>query len=177
MKRERKSIDGMLRLVLTLLVVLLSTPFAYAQAGHGDHATDDTHHGEEKAHHSRTHVAVFAGNTQLEGHSAFTFGADFEYRLPFLNDRIGVGALAEAVLGDHTATIVGGVFYVHPVGNFKVLFAPSAEFTEGHREFLFRSGVGYDFYVGQVSVTPAASLDFIGGHVAQVYGVALGISL
>ena len=43
MKREKKSIDGMLRLVLTLLVVLLSTPFAYAQAGHGDHATDDTH--------------------------------------------------------------------------------------------------------------------------------------
>ena len=148
MRRKEKSIDGMLRFVLTLLVVLLSAPFAYAQGVHGDHATDDAHHGDEKAHHSRSHVAVFAGNTQLEGHSAFTFGADFEYRLPFLNDRIGVGALAEAAFGDHTATVVGGVLFVHPVGNFKVLFAPSAEFSEGHRAFLFRSGLGYDLHVG-----------------------------
>ena len=174
-RRKGKSIARTLRLVLTLLVVLLSTHVTYAQGV--DHSSDDAHHGEDKAHHSRSHLALFAGNTQLEGHSAFTFGADFEYRLPFLNDRIGVGALAEAVMGDHTATIVGGVFYVHPVGNFKVLFAPSAEFTEGHKEFLFRSGVGYDWHVGQVSVTPSASLDFVGGHVAQVYGVALGISL
>ena len=134
------------------------------------------HVNEHKVHHPRSHLALFVGNTQLEGHSRFTLGADFEYRLPVLHDRIGVGALAEAVFGEHRATILGGAIFVHPVGNVKVLLAPSVEFSEGHKEFLFRSGLGYDLHLGQVSVTPSASLDYVSGHVVQVYGVSLGMS-
>ena len=150
---------------LVVALILTVVPVSAQHVNHG-----------HKAQHPRRHLALFVGNTQLEGHSRFTLGADFEYRLPVLHDRIGVGALAEAVFGEHRATILGGAIFVHPVGNVKVLLAPSVEFSEGHKEFLFRSGLGYDLHLGQVSVTPSASLDFVSGHVVQVYGVSLGMS-
>ena len=44
-----------------------------------------------------------------------------------------------------------------------------------HKDFLFRIGAGYDFHYDKVSITPTLDVDYIGGDIAVVVGVGLGI--
>lgn len=102
-----------------------------------------------------------------------------EYRLPVLQQRIGVGALVDAALGDYPHTIVGGMATARPIGavsGLKLIVAPALEFVEGHQAFLLRSGIGYDIHAGAFSVSPMFNLDFVDGHVGEVYGIAFGVS-
>lgn len=168
---------AVLRTIATMFLVVasLNTPALAGPATETDKDKPGTHLKGDDPHHTRRHLALFFGATRFEGHARFTLGGDFEYRLGFAKNKFGVGALAETTFGDHPATIVGGALFVHPVKSIKVILAPGVEFSHGHREFLFRSGLGYDLHVGQASVTPSVSLDFVSGHVVQVYGVSVGL--
>lgn len=148
-----------------LLTCVLAAP-AFATGG-DDHAN---------THHPNRHAALFVGSTTIHGHSYFTVGGDFEYRLSTWQQRIGVGALVDAAVGEHPHTIIGGGLFIHPGYNLKVIVAPSVEFKDGHRKALLRTGVGIDFHVNHVSFTPLYNIDYVGGKTAHVYGVAFGLS-
>jgi len=165
------------RLFLTpLLVIALAVAGAVpAHAGDDDEKEVDAHH-----HHapSARHVSAFVGGTSVAGHTSLTIGAEAAYRLPVLQRRVGVGALVDATLGTYSHTIVGGMMLVRPVpglDQLKIVLAPSAEFSHGHSKFLMRTGVGYDVHVQAMSISPMLDFDFVDGHVATVFGVALGV--
>lgn len=156
---------------------ILATAFVFSfallpSAVAGDGGEQDSH----KVHHPNRHVALFVGTTSVDGHGYFTVGGDFSYRIKPLNERVSVLGLVDAAFGDHPHTIVGGGFALHPGYNLKVLVAPSVEFKEGHHKVFVRTGVGVDFHYNHVSFSPVYNVDYIDGHAAHVYGIAVGYS-
>jgi hypothetical protein len=171
-----KSQSAALGFALALFLML----FVTVGAAEAQHLGSDAHHTASTHHTSAYHVALFTGGTAVKGHTAFTLGGELEYRLPVWHQRIGVAALVDATLGEHATTIAGGALTVRPlpaVSNVKFVLAPSAEFKDGHSMFLMRTGIGVDFHAGSLSVTPAANLDFVDGHVAKVFGLHFGVGL
>ena len=53
--------------------------------------------------------------------------------------------------------------------------APGVEINEGEAEFLFRTGLAYEFEYNRWSITPEFNVDFTEGKTALVYGVNFGI--
>ena len=145
---------------------------------------------ESHGHHNH-HAASFIGFTSNPdaGHTDFTFGLDYEYRLPFLHQQFGVGAVAEIVFAEHKETIVAASLYYHPFGDLKFNLSAGYVFTdvehvdpdhhdshitETEKHFLTRIGTAYDFHVSGFSFGPAFNLDFIEGHTVMVFGVSFG---
>lgn len=180
-----------------LALILMGTfgvPADAQEQGQGHDSEDEAAEHEEHAFH-RHHVAVFLGATTAEapkhgGEGAVetesegggssgetesvteaTIGLDYEYRL----SRIwGVGFLFDYVGGDARASVAAAGVFLHPVAGLKLLAAPGLEHHEGENEFLVRLGVGYEFEVGRWALTPGASVDFVDGDEAYVYGLYIG---
>lgn len=131
--------------------------------------------GAEHPHH----VALFAGATSFETEWTphFTVGADYEFRLPFLDGLLGIFASGEVVVVEGTPLIFTAGLTVHPIGGLKILAGAGTEFHAEHPEpeFLVRGGLGYDFHLGMISLGPAAFVDYADGHVALVYGLSAGV--
>ncbi len=121
------------------------------------------------------HVALFSGATIHYGHAAPTFGLEAEYLVPGTGGILGVGPLFETVLDTHTIGIAAAILTLHPFAGVRVLAGPGVEYVEGHTAVLVRGGLGYDFHIDRFSITPLASLDYIEGSFAQVYGLAFGV--
>ena len=128
--------------------------------------------GEDHAHHS--HVAMFIGATAHAGHYGVTVGADYEYRLSAMDGLVGLGVLVDAAFFDPPDVIAGPMVVLHPVGDLRVAVAPIilTNFEKGHLGI--RGSVGYDLHFGGMSVGPSASVDYANGHVAYVFGLAVG---
>lgn len=147
------------------------------------HSKKAEHHGESHHVHSH-HLAIFSGATNNidAEHTDFTLGAEYEYRLPIWQNRLGIGVIGERVFADQPENILAGAALLHVGKGLKFLAAPGVVFakheshgeTETVKEFLFRTGVAKDFHVGRFSVTPALNFDFIKGHVSVVYGLTFG---
>ena len=152
------------------LLTLFGTATTTAYAG-GD---DDKKHA--KNHHA-FHAALFFGAANNSAHTDFALGGDVEYRLPWLGSRMGIGAVADAVFAEHTHVLTGGGLFLHPAGGLKLLVAPAAAFSDGHRTFVLRSGVSYEVHVGGLSVAPTLNFDFDKHHTSQVFGLSIGASL
>ena len=166
-----KTQTTMKKSIATLTLLLLfgaATTSAYAG---GD---DDKKHA--KSHHA-LHAAVFFGAANTSAHTDFALGGDVEYRLPWFGSRMGVGAIADAVFAEHTHVLTGGGVFVHPAGGLKVLVAPAAAFSDGHKTFVLRSGLSYEMHLGGLTVAPTLNLDFDKHHTTQVFGIAVGASL
>ena len=66
-----------------------------------------------------------------------------------------------------------------------IFAGPGIEWSESHHgdesgsesEFLIRTGVLYEFEVGELIVAPHAMVDFVGNEEMVVVGVTVGISL
>ncbi len=167
----------MLKKTATILIgMMLSITSVYAAEEQAHEGHGETHATEHEAH--ANHVAVFAGATTVtehETHHYFTLGADYERF--FMDGLLGAGALVDAAFTDADTVVVLGVpFFVHPVSSLKLFVAPGLEMVAGHNEFMVRGGLGYDIHVGNYSVTPTASIDYIVNldHTAYVYGIAVG---
>lgn len=147
------------------LLLFVSMPFL---------AVEGTADGNDGHHFNANHIGLFSGATSnLDAkHTYFTVGGDYEHRLGHL---FGVGLLADFVFASHLETILGGVLFFHPIGSLKFLLAPAVELTEGHSVFVARAGLGYDFHLGNFSLTPTFNADLIKGHVSLVYGMAFGL--
>lgn len=127
------------------------------------------------------HTAIFIGatNNQHAGHTDFTLGTDYEYRLPFANHQFGTGFFGEIVFADHKETIIGVPLIFHPTSALKFLAGAGLIFAEDHHgesesHFLTRLGTGYDFHLGNFSLSPTFNADFVDGHTSLVYGISIG---
>ena len=82
----------------------------------------------------------------------------------------------EFVGGDLEETVAVGGLFIHPIGELKFILAYGVEHEhEGDQnEFVFRTGVYYDFFIGKFSISPNINVDFVGGDQDLVYGVAVG---
>lgn len=70
---------------------------------------------------------------------------------------------------------VAEVFY-HPFKNFRVGAGLGEEKIGGahpHTEDLYRLTASYDYHIGDFGLAPTIAVDFIDGHQAYVFGVAL----
>lgn len=183
----------MRRVLVLLLLVAAGVPVGAQEHDQEPHSEDEAAEHEEHTFH-RHHVAVFLGattavpkhggeevvETESEGGGSSgetgsvteaSIGLDYEYRL----SRVwGIGFLFDYVGGEARASVAGLSLYLHPVGGLKLLAAPGIEHHEGENEFLVRLGLGYELEVGRWALTPGASVDFVGGDEAYVYGLYIG---
>lgn len=131
-------------------------------AAHGPHPND---------------MALFVGGTgRLNdvGHSAATFGLDYERRLPMVGNLFGVGALFDVALTHHATVIAAPAFYVHPIGGLRVTLAPGFEHEGEENVFVMRGGMDYAVHIGSASFGPSVAADYAHQHVVFVAGVDLG---
>ena len=148
------------------------------------HEHIENHSTEHLYHHH--HTALFLGaatNIDIH-HSAFTFGAEYEFR--FIK-QLGIGVFGELITGEEKETVIGIPIVLHPMGGLKLIAAPLLVFISehnpiepkseivSHTETGFRACAMYDIHLGKYTVSPDFSADFINGHTTLVYGVAFGI--
>lgn len=146
-------------LPLALLVMAFSPPFAALAE---DHSAGKRHH-----------VSVILGNTQLveEGHDGFTFGMDYEY---LLNDRLGIGFVAEHAFDDLDVTAAFAVADVHITHSWVVQLGPGVEIEHGEAYYVGRLGTYYEFEVSEFTVAPQVAYDLSEIEDSVVYGLLIG---
>jgi len=127
--------------------------------------------------HHLNHAGLSLGVTRLEGHSSFTLGADYERTLPIAHERLAVGALVDAAVGNEPRhVILAATVSFRPIQPLKLLVGPGIEFSHGERNGLFRAGGSIDVtHAGPVTISPGLVFDFVGGHTATVFGVTFGV--
>ncbi|WP_299393845.1 hypothetical protein [uncultured Gelidibacter sp.] len=143
--------------------------------------TNSDHHSHAGTHH----LAVLNGATTNFTHksTAYTVGLDYEYRI---SEVIGLGLLAELILGDANEVLVGIPVFVHPYKGLKLIASPLVAFTAAHNsnghehkkatDLYFRIGTGYDFHVNKLSFGPLVNFD-VGKTTALNYGLSFGFGL
>ena len=130
--------------------------------------SEQEEHGEI---HHRHRLELFLGNSHEEHKDGFSAGLAYEYRL---NQILGIGGLVEYVGGDFEEWIGAVPIFVHPYQGLRFLLAPGLVFEEHGTEFLFRTGLAYEFEIDRLSITPEFNVDFVDGEEVLVYGVSFG---
>jgi hypothetical protein len=192
-------------LVIVLCTAVLAAVIARAQsadpgaqagaepAGHAHHrgaaeAAGDGHHV------ARHHVMVMAAPGVADvGGGYLAGGVGYEYRLPYLNDTFGVGAMAELMLGTgHGAhPMLMATATVHPFRGLFLMTAMGA--SHAHDDASERTGnasgcgdgwssadavvrlsAGYDVHAGSIMVTPHVNVD-LGGSMTRAVSAGFGI--
>jgi len=146
----------------------------------GEHHEAAEGHGEEHFH--KNHVALFVGSTEAEEHHGekedrdFTLGIDYER---WLNKWFGAGAMLDFVVEGRREYLVGPLFILHAGKGAKFFAAPCYQSVResGEDNFVFRTGFGWDFFVGKgkYSVFPSVYYDFAEGQDFFVFGVGFGM--
>jgi hypothetical protein len=151
-------------------VYLLAVAFtaAAAEQGHGQH--------EEARHYHVNTAEVFIGGTYEDGEhgseDGFTVGLTYERRL---SELLGVGGFYEYAAGDFDKWSIGVPLFIHPYGGFRFELAPGMEHRDGDDDFLFRTGVGYEFELSERwMMMPEFNVDFVDGDESYVFGVSFG---
>jgi hypothetical protein len=152
-------------------------------------------HGTHPNHHASLFVGAASGIYD-DGSTHPAFGLEYEYLFTDTKPVLGIGLLAEFVVGDHTETILGAPVFVHPWRGLKFFAMPAVMITshdnshaaEPHEEltleenkkssdfqFLIRPGAGYDFHFGSFAITPLIAADVIESKFIIVFGIDFGI--
>ncbi len=147
--------------IFSLLLLFLLLPlFAFSQETGGEEK------GEEE---KRSSLSVFFGGTTNSESSAFTIGADYQYRISRL---FGIGALIDHATGDIQSTIIGPTLFLH-VSNFEFTVAPVIENSDDEWSPVLRLGVGYEIELPVLAIVPGVFFDTErGGERSVVYGVS-----
>ena len=161
------------------IITLLSlAQISWAQETHHTEHQPAEHaeHGEhQEAHLHRHHIAGFLGGTYAEHKTAFTIGADYEFRI---SKWVGVGALIDYAGGHLKERIVAATVVVHPTNHMSVVIGAGQDHrTEhGHTEntFVVRVGATYFFEAGRLSIGPQYFLDTTAGETLHVFGITIG---
>ena len=168
-----------LMLTLSLTLALSTTAITAAPETHGTDSHGETAGHDSHAGHDR-HLSIFYGaTTTLDAapHNYFTVGLDYERKL--FDGVAGIGVLFDvATDGSNTHTVAGIPISGHFLDGLKVYVAPAMAFSHGASEFMIRGGVGYDFVVDGIYITPMVSVDYLftSASLSAVYGIALGAS-
>jgi hypothetical protein len=153
-------------------------------AQHEVHDENDSHDSHKSYH--KNHIALFGGATSNFTHSSthISVGLDYEYRW---SKTFGTGLMIEYLNTEGGEFIGGFPFFVHLGKGLKLTLSPlfinkevhHTNETTHHGEaertttFAFRTGVGYTFHLGKVSLEPALFFD-AGESNALVYGITIG---
>jgi hypothetical protein len=150
------------KIILSVAVFLVTMPLEIPASGneHGDH---------EEFHPHRLELSL--GNTHEHGEDGFTVGLKYEYRLQEL---FGIGAFWEYAAGHFDKWNAALPIFIHPYRGLRFVLAPGLEHRDDENEFLFRTGVAYEFEIGRWSITPEFNVDFVDGEEAYVYGLSFG---
>lgn len=160
-------------LMLALCFTLASSTTAIFAAKDGD--SHDSHGGGHEHH-----LSLFNGVTTTinpAGSHYYTIGLDYEKFL--FNGAAGIGVLLDVATDfAHDPLIIAAVPLSAHFGHLRIFLAPGFEFAHGHSEFMTRVGLGYDFDLGGIYLTPTVSFDYIysPGYMSLVYGVAVGVA-
>jgi hypothetical protein len=158
------------RILLALVILLtVSAPRLFAAE-----QTHETHEGS--GHYHRNMVELLLGNTYEDaGHGSekgVTIGCAYERRF---SELLGVGGFYEYAAGDFDKWSVGVPLFIHPHKGFRFALAGGLEHRHGDDEFLFRTGVGYEFKLSERWIMmPEFNVDFVDGEEALVFGLTLG---
>jgi len=146
-----------------LLITLIASPALSEESAYSHH---------EEGHENSNDVALFLGNTHHGDENGFSVGLDYEHRL---NTIFGAGGLVEYSAGDFDSWVVAASLFIHPYKGFRLILAPGFENKDSSSNFLFRTGVAYQFEIGNKwSISPEYNLDFVHNETVQVYGVSFG---
>ena len=134
--------------------------------------------GAEPGHHLNS-VSAFLGVTS-EGRrqGASTLGVEYERRL---SEEWFITPAIEHVFGDLDFSIAA-LTLGYRLNRWAVYAGPGVEWgkqendVETKSEFLFRTGVLYEFEVDDLIVAPHAMVDFVADDIVAVVGVTLGIN-
>ena len=147
-----------------LLITFIAGPALSEESASG--------HREEGIEDSND-VAIFLGGSHHKDENGFSVGLDFEHRLSTI---FGVGGLVEYTAGDFDSWVVAAPLFVHPYKGFRLILAPGFENKEGDNNFLFRTGLAYQFEIGNKwSISPEYNADFVNGETVHVYGISFGL--
>lgn len=154
------------KISLITAVTLAASALNPVFAGDGGSASD--------AHYPANIVGIFVGATD-SGETDFTIGVEYERRI---SKKFGFGGVIEhspdAHNGDGVSVALVEIF-VHPVGRWRVIGGVGAEKlhgASGYTKTLFRTGVAYDFKVGDFEIAPTFNVDHVGGKQLTVFGVS-----
>ena len=158
-----------LLLISVCLLTMTFAPVALAEESHesGDHAFH------------RHHASLIAADT-FDGHgkNGLSVGADYEYRL---NQWFGLGVALEYAGGDFEHILIGVPLFIHPNERWRLAVAAGGEIhkeEEEHkpkREWIIRTGVGYQFPLGKgYSISPEFNVDFSEHETLYVAGLSIG---
>ena len=120
------------------------------------------------------HIAAATGGAWHSGKSSVYFGLDYVYR--FQND-FAVGVFIENVSGDFDLRAYGLTFGKFFSNGWKLGIGPGIEkkLKENKTLFLIHVTAGFDWHVGNWSIGPVASYDFIENNSNTFYlGAAVG---
>jgi len=129
-------------------------------------------YAEENAHPH--HVAVATGGAWNGSESSVFLGADYAYRF---KNNFGAAIFLERVSGDFELLaygISGGYFFDN---GWKIAAGPGVEkkLKKNKTLLLFHVTTGYDWHIGNWSVGPVATYDFIENNTNTLYlGVSAG---
>lgn len=136
--------------------------------------THATH--QDSAHYHLNMLEVFLGNTYEDSEhgdeNGFTVGLTYERRL---SELLGIGGFYEYTAGDFDKWSIGVPLFIHPYEGWRFALAPGLEHRESDDEFLFRTGVAYEFELSEQWVMmPEFNIDFVDGEDAFVFGLTFG---
>lgn len=139
-------------------------------------ANDGTH-AFEMGHDGPHIFEVFLGQTYADHHGqdeqAFSIGAQYRYAISHV---MSVGVLAEYTDSPFDAWILGLPYVLNlSESPWQLTLMPGVELEGGEKEFLFRTGVGYEFErQGGYSIKPEINFDWVDGEIAVVAGASIG---
>jgi hypothetical protein len=154
--------------IITLFLIVKAASVSAGEQGNGEH---------EQAHHYHLNTAeVFIGGTYEDGEhgseNGFSIGLVYERRL---NNIFGTGAFYEYTAGDFDKWSIGVPLFIHPYKGWRFALAPGLEHRDSDDEFLFRTGVGYEFELSERWVIiPEFNVDFVDSEESYVFGVSFG---
>jgi hypothetical protein len=152
--------------------ILLSATALLLQASVA--ATEEAHHeaGASEGGHHPNLIAVFTGvthNGRRENDPAL--GLEYERRI---NERFGIGALAEYTFSDHGIWVYAVPFAYHH-REWKFYIAPGVEDGEHGSERMIRLGAEYAFELKDGwEISPQIDVDFVDGEDVWVFGLTFG---
>ena len=121
--------------------------------------------------HEANEIAGFVGLAHEHSDYAPALGLEYERRI---SATLGIGLLAERTLGDFDSWVYALPFTFH-VDEWKFIVAPGIEEKHGHTEDLLRVGVGLEYEMNEIKVTPGFSVDFVNSETIYVLGISFGI--
>ncbi|NQZ11177.1 MAG: hypothetical protein HRT35_28830 [Algicola sp.] len=146
------------RLMQGVLLCLFSS-FSYGAAGEHHHF-----------------AGIFLGYTNADSHTEFSYGIEYEYKF---NQMWGTGFVYEKTDDAHHGDgvdITLGAIYLHPWKELRIGAGFGREKVGGAHSFtqdIKRLSLSYDFHIGGFGLAPTYALDFVDGHTARVFGIAL----